>query len=154
MNQNDMMMSIGRAKTLTSSMEEANVKLSFYHSSPLNAATQLFITFVVNFFWVGLFVGLTYASYWTLLAAPVMIYFFRGTKVSQKVESVLMRQKLAKYEDAISSMLRARNECVSELRAVTGLHERFFTRANMDLFEGFIHEGKATNFEECAALIA
>lgn len=154
MNQNDLLLSIGRAKTITATIEESNAKLAFYHTSPLNMATQIFMTFVVNFLWVGIFAGLTYLSFWALFALPFALYFWRGAVIARKIESHLMRRKLDKCEDDVGALLRQRSECVNELREVTGLADRFFTLSNMELFEGYINEGKASNFNECAALLA
>lgn len=154
MNHNDVLLSIGRAKTLTKNMEDVNKKLSFYHSSPLSPATQMLIVFGINFLWVSVFVLLTYVSFWTLIAMPFVIYWFSGMKMTRKIESNVMRRKLEKYEDQIGNLLRERSHVVSELREVTGLADRFFTVANMDLFEEFILAGKANNFQECASFIA
>jgi hypothetical protein len=143
---------IERCKNMAKRLDEIRQELSRLHKSPLTLRWQFAFIFLCNFFWAGLFVYMGSLTPFSLIAAPVVFYYFKGSTLSLRLEAVLMKRKLSKNEQLINSLLRDRNEYVKEWKELSHLSERFLTRDALDRFEQFAKEDKAYSFEECAAL--
>jgi hypothetical protein len=142
-----------RAKSLTTHLSAVNSQLLTLHARTLSTFKMMSIAFIVNFVWVLGFIMLGLWSAWTLLAVPFALYFLSGAKVSRKLEGILTKRQIMKNDDKIMSLLREKSNLMTELRELTGIADRFFTVSNMELFESFSQEGKASSFSECAALL-
>ena len=149
----DLLKNISSTREKLEDVKRIEDQIAELYKEPVTNVQKKMIASTVNLAWILVFgiIAFKFPGY-HLIVMPFLYWFFRGSKVSDRITKNLYKKQLDENENMIDALYVEKEEKDYTLKTISMLEEEFHDVAMLKQFETYLKTKQAVTIEKCMEL--